>query len=80
VVVGPIEDCWQVRSASGQVFRCLIFRDPAGGLEVSIAYVADGVRRTVVSERVTDANDARVRAARWRQLVFTVDDFKEWLH
>src|SRR5687768_7319430 len=61
-----IEMSWRVRTPSGRVLTCGIYRNAAPGLEVRAGFSEDDLVR---SQRTAEISSARELAAEWRLAV-----------
>ena len=59
----PFEVCWELRSPSGRVITCAIYRDAAPGIDVRCTFSEDDVVR---SQRCAEIGTARELADEWR--------------
>ena len=69
-----LETCWRMKTPSGRVVSCGIYRTDGPGLEVRAGLSEDDLLR---SQRTAEIGSARELAEEWRQAVIAKGGFTE---
>jgi hypothetical protein len=69
-----LETCWRMKTPSGRIVTCGIYRTDGPGIEVRAGVSEDDLLR---SQRTAKIGSAREIAAEWRQAVIAKGGFEE---